>query len=65
MIQEQFATNIQLKFGELAPIITWCKINCKNKWHYDVIDNAGREMGEYKFIFEGNTDYVNFILWKK
>jgi hypothetical protein len=60
----EYNTNIKIGFGELKPIIDWCDRNCK-KWGYAITESAGRDAGIYQFFFETETDYINFILWKK
>jgi hypothetical protein len=52
-------------YGQLKPVIEWCQRNCANDWGYDCQMPAGRDAGYYEFYFETETDYLNFILWKK
>lgn len=61
----QYKTEINIKFGELAPIMDWCQTQCIADWGYNMWDNAGYHPGKYTFYFESETDYINFILWKK
>ena len=61
----QFKTEIDIKFGQLAPIMHWCQSQCHCDWGYKMLDNAGYHPGKYEFYFEDEKDYVNFILWKK
>jgi len=46
-------------------VIDWCQRNCANDWGYDCQVPAGRDGGLYDFYFETESDYINFILWKK
>jgi hypothetical protein len=61
----QFKTKITIGYGQLKPIIEWCTRNCVNDWGYDCLEVGGREGGLYDFYFETESDYINFILWKK
>jgi len=64
LLSMKYNTNIKIGFGELKPMIEWCDKNCK-EWGYSIIEAAGRDAGTYQFYFDKETDYVNFILWKK
>ena len=55
---------LNLRFGELGPFLSWCNSNCTGHWGYEVLDEAGREPGNYKFYFSTESDYINFVLWK-
>ena len=62
----QFKTKITIGYGQLKPIIEWCTRNCFDDWGYDCLEFAGgRDGGLYDFYFETESDYINFILWKK
>lgn len=61
----QYKTEILIGWGQLRPIIDWCEINCRDDWGYNCAFPAGRDAGLYDFYFETETDYINFILWKK
>ena len=62
----QFKTKITIGYGQLKPIIEWCTRNCIDDWGYDCLEFAGgRDGGLYDFYFETESDYLNFILWKK
>jgi hypothetical protein len=55
---------MELPFGSLGPLMDWCKQNCSDTWFFsDNSDFAGQ--GNYKFYFESEKDYVNFMLFKK
>ena len=61
----QYKTEIKIGYGQLSPIIDWCQRNCTSDWGYDCQTLAGRDAGYYEFYFESESDYLNFILWKK
>jgi hypothetical protein len=61
----QYKTEIIIGYGKLKPIIEWCEIHCKCDWGYNCQIPAGRDGGLYDFYFENESDYINFILWKK
>jgi hypothetical protein len=56
---------MDIKFGQLAPIMHWCQSQCIADWGYAITDIAGYLPGKYTFYFESETDYINFILWQK
>jgi hypothetical protein len=60
----RYKTEIDIKFGQLAPIMDWCQTQCTQNWGYKIVDSAGFHPGKYEFYFEDEKDYVNFILWK-
>lgn len=61
----QYKTDISIGYGQLKPIIDWCTRNCADDWGYDCQIPAGQFAGLYEFYFESESDYLNFILWKK
>jgi hypothetical protein len=64
-ITTKYAVTIDLQFGQLSGLIKWCQSQCKDKWDYTVMDMAGATPGKYQFNFINETDYINFILFKK
>ena len=60
----QSRVNVNLDFGELKPILSWCENNCTGEWTYFIKEPAGQNKGEYEFYFENDSDKVKFILWK-
>ena len=56
---------IDLKFGDLGDIVRWCQFNTSGDWRYEIEDTAGIKPGSYKFYFDDEKDYINFMLWKK
>jgi hypothetical protein len=62
--KQLYEIKIELPFGSLGPLMEWCKQNCSDTWFFsDNSDFAGQ--GNYKFYFESEKDYVNFMLFKK
>lgn len=49
---------IELPYGELGPHMDWCKRNCNQEWLVSLD-------GNYRFFFESEKDYINFLIWKK
>jgi hypothetical protein len=64
-IDTKHKVDINLKFGELRPLLEWCKNNCRGEWKFELENTAGLEEGYYHFYFEDDNDKINFILWKK
>lgn len=60
----QNKVEIQLGFGELKSILSWCEDNCTGEWVYLQLAPAGQGKGEYEFYFEDDSDKVKFIIWK-
>ena len=55
---------INLKFGELQPIVEWCDRNCTDEWRY-MEDPDGEMYNSWIFFFNNERDYIAFMLWKK
>lgn len=60
-----YSSEIAIPYGQLQPVIEWCQDNISYNWHYKVLNEAGSSPGIYQFIFDSETDYINFTLWKK
>jgi hypothetical protein len=58
------AATIEIKYGDLGAMLSWCKVNCNSEWDCYIYREAGSEPGLYKFIFEDERDYSTFLLWK-
>jgi hypothetical protein len=57
---------IQLSYGQLGPLMDWCKRNCTDKWFVsESMDVVEQFNGNYKFFFESERDYINFMLFNK
>lgn len=61
---QKFNSVIDIAFGQLSEMISWCNRNCASDWDYSVIDTAGLAPGKYEFHFTSESDYINFVLWK-
>lgn len=61
----QNKVKIDLKFGELKPLLNWCENNCVGEWAFMSLEPAGISKGEYEFYFTNDDDKINFILWQK
>lgn len=59
---KQFETILNLPWGKLQYVIEWCTDNCQSDWHFSVVNNAGKESGTYKFMFDSEKDYITFML---
>ena len=62
---EQYNTDVELKFGELADMIDWCESHCHHAWMIDIQREAGQDPGLYQFRFSDERDYVTFLVWRK
>ena len=60
-----FQTEISISYGNLTPMLNWCESNCADHWSFNILEDAGNEEGKYKFFFQSQTDYINFLVWKK
>ena len=60
-----YNTSIELPYGKLGNIITWCQNNCERDWHFQVLNEAGNNPGKYSFMFDSEKDYINYLVWKK
>lgn len=60
-----YKCEIAIPYGQLQPVIEWCQHNLDYNWHYKVLNEAGSSPGFYQFVFDSETDYINFMLWKK
>lgn len=58
-----FARSIQKPWGELDPILTWCKQELTGEWRWQMTEMATREYGgRYVFYFDTERDTVAFAL---
>jgi len=58
------ATMIEINYGDLEAMLSWCKVNCNCDWNCYIYREAGSEPGLYKFTFTDERDYSTFLLWK-
>jgi len=56
---------IEIEWGHLQQVVSWCQSNCVGNWAYNPDLLAGKEKGSYFFYFEDESDYINFLLFKK
>lgn len=72
-ISTAYHTKINLPYGELNPLLDWCKKNCEEEWKFNfteptsfVLPSISDETATtWEFYFESKRDYTNFLLWKK
>lgn len=65
-VRDWFNTNIILPYGQLGPVMDWCERNCTNEWYLTESTDVVEQFNcNYKFFFESEKDYVNFLVWKK
>ena len=60
-----YDTEVHIVYGSLSPMIDWCKRNCSDPWEFSVLEDAGNDEGKYKFCFDSERDYINFLIWRK
>ena len=68
IIETAFKTSIDIPYGELKNVISWCQHNCQSDWRFQEslhAPNAGYSSLPYNFFFETEKDYVSFVIWKK
>lgn len=66
-VREWFSTKVDIPYGNLGPLIDWCKRNCNSEWHFtesmDVVEQFNQSA--WKFYFKEEKDYINFVVWQK
>jgi len=65
LIEFNYCSALAIPYGELQDVIEWCQKNCVYNWYYKVLNEVGSSPGFYEFLFHNETDYINFLLWKK
>lgn len=67
-IATAFKTLIDIPYGELKNVISWCQNNCQSDWRFHETlhskDNFNFSLN-YEFFFEDEKDYIAFLIWKK
>lgn len=54
---------IWIEMGMLDRILDWCKMFSPNIWKWELLDSpALQAKGHYRFFFEEERDYLQFIL---
>ena len=57
------ARQIIKPYGELDPILKWCKTELVEEWRWQMIDMASpTRPGRYIFYFDSERDYLAFTL---
>lgn len=57
-----YEAKVDIPYGQLKDVISWCSDNCSGDWRYSIIDNAGSFPGIYQFKFEDESDLITFLL---
>lgn len=58
-----YKISINIKFGNLDPVIQWCKQFCMGEWNFRMDSFAGfNTPGVYDFWFQDERDYLRFTL---
>ena len=58
------AKEISRPFGQIDPIIDWCKSEMIGEWRWQVIDTSSdRRPGRYIFYFDSDRDAAAFTLF--
>jgi hypothetical protein len=64
----RYAREIRRSWGQLEPVLTWCKQELTDVWRWQMVDMStsnqrGAEYaGRYIFYFDGERDVVAFDL---
>lgn len=64
-LKESFhhAREINKPFGEIEPILEWCKRELRDDWRWQLIDvSSPSTPGRYIFYFNDDKDYFAFAL---
>lgn len=57
------ALDITKPWGVLEDIINWCKSECQDDWRWQLVDmSTDIRPGRYIFFFDGDKDYLAFML---
>lgn len=57
-LEYYYEVPIKLEYGQLSPIMDWCKKNCLGDWKLMEVDDG------YNFYFEDKRDCIIFSIWK-
>lgn len=58
------AREISKPFGQIDPVIDWCKTETVGDWRWQVIDTSSdRRPGRYIFYFDSDRDAAAFALY--
>lgn len=61
---ENYKTEINIKYGQLTNIVSWCKTNLEGNWAFEE-SQFGLDPGSWNFYFEKEKDLIKFVLWNK
>jgi len=61
-VREWFSTKVNIPYGNLGPLIDWCKRNCNSEWHFT--ESTDVKQGAWQFYFKEEKDYINFVVWQ-
>ncbi len=58
-----YAQEIIKPWGQLEPVLEWCKAELEQDWRWQMIDMSTDERpGRYVFYFDGERDCCAFVL---
>lgn len=58
-----YAREIHKPWGELDPILTWCRSELQGEWRWQMMDMSTRGYsGRYIFYFDSERDAMVFVL---
>ena len=58
-----YAREIQKPWGELEPVLRWCRAEITGEWRWQMVDMSTRDYGgRYIFYFDSERDTVAFAL---
>lgn len=57
------ARQILKPYGELDRILTWCRTELTEDWRWQMVEMAAPDrLGRYIFYFDGERDYLAFVM---
>jgi hypothetical protein len=61
-----YAQHTSKPFGELDPVIQWCRQNLTADWRWQMVSLPNdRDPGDYIFYFDSEEDYFMFTMrWR-
>lgn len=63
LLNDFYAVNVNISYGQLQPWIDWCDRNCTGEWKYS--EDPDGYWSSWTFFFESERDYCAFLLWNK
>ena len=61
-ILKKYNTTVDIPYGKLNYVVSWCQQHTHSDWTYSVLNNAGDNPGVYEFHFDDEKDYIAFLL---